>query len=80
MPIPPFEEPLKFIAHGCTFERLWYIRMRERVVGSLCMELYINLSLKYILLFLSAAILPVGIVVAFVAMCLFTLYMVQSFQ
>ena len=59
--------------------------MRERVVGSLCMELcmdlYISLSLKYmLLLFLSAAILPVGIVVAFVAMVSLTLYMVQSFQ
>ena len=32
------------------------------------------------MLFLSAAILPVGIVVAFAAMVLFTLYMVQSFQ
>ena len=43
------------------------------------MELHISLSLKY-MLFLSAAILPVGIVVAFAAMVLFTLYMVQSFQ
>ena len=44
------------------------------------MDLYISLSLKLLLLFLSAAILPVGIVVAFVAMVSLTLYMVQSFQ
>ena len=59
-----------------------YRSMCEKVVGSLCMELYISVSLKFMLwcCFLSPAILPVGIVVAFVAVWFFTLYMIQSFQ